>query len=167
VSLSGAVYGRGSGAQGDGTLRGGAAGLAPNFYNWGVGLTVAVPLLDFKAVRARTAAALADVSLAQARGAEVTRELGIRQASARAEIDRARRVDLLLTPQLEATRTTEQQILTRYRVGLATIADVADAQRLLAQTESDAAVARLAVWLALLHAADAGGDLSAFIAATR
>ncbi len=167
VSLSGAVYGRGSGAQADGTLRGGAVGLAPNFYNWGVGVTVAVPLLDFKAVRARTAAALADVSLAQARGAEVTRELGIRQASARAEIDRARRVDLLLTPQLEAARTTEQQILTRYRVGLATIADVADAQRLLAQTESDAAVARLAVWLALLHAADAGGDLSAFIAAIR
>jgi outer membrane protein TolC len=128
-------------------------------------VTVAVPLLEFKAARARTAAALADVSLAQARGAEVARDLTIRQASARAEVERARRVALLLAPQLEAARITEQQVLTRYRVGLAAIADVADAQRLLAQTESDAAVARLAVWLALLHAADAAGDLSSFIAA--
>jgi outer membrane protein len=167
VSLSGAVYSRGSGGQADGTLQGGSAGLWPDFYNWGVGVTVAVPLLEFKAVRARTAAARAGASLAEARGAEVARDLAIRAASAGAEIDRARRVTLLLAPQLEAARITEQQVMTRYRVGLATIADVADAQRLLTQTESDAAVARLAVWLALLHAADASGDLSAFIAAIR
>ena len=167
LSLAGAVYGRGSGARADGTLEGGASGLAPDFFNWGVGVTLAVPLLDFKAVRARTAAAAADQSAAEARADDVARDLAIRQASAAAEVERARKVADLLVPQLEAARATEQQVLTRYRVGLATIADVADAQRLLAQTESDAAVARLAVWLALLHAAEASGDLDAFRAAAQ
>jgi outer membrane protein len=167
LSLSGAVYGRGSGALADGTLRGGSAGLTPDFPNWGVGVTIAAPLLDFKAVRARTAAAAAELAIAQERGDDVARDLAIRQASASAEVAHARKVADLLLPQLDAARTTERQVLTRYRVGLATIADVADAQRLLAQTESDAAVARLAVWLALLHAAEASGDLSTFLAAVQ
>jgi outer membrane protein len=118
-------------------------------------------------VRARTAAAAAQVAIAEARGADVDRDLAIRQASAVAAVDRARAVADLLRPQLEAARVAEQQVLTRYRVGLATLVDVADAQRLLTQTESDAAVARLAVWLALLQAAEARGDLTDFLTAAQ
>lgn len=167
LSLSGAVYARGSGALADGTLRGGSAGLRPDFFNWGIGVTVAVPLLEFKAVRARTAAASAEVSLIEARSADVARDLTIKRTTASAEVTRARQVVRLLETQVEAARTNERQVLTRYRVGLTSLTEVADAQRLLAQTESDAAVAHLAVWLAWLHVADATGDLTAFVAALR
>ena len=66
---------------------------------------------------------------------------------------------------LERQAATEAEIRARarYQAGLANITEVAEAQRLLAQAEADDALARLAVWRALLAAAQARGDLSAFL----
>jgi len=50
---------------------------------------------------------------------------------------------------------------------LASITEVAEAQRLLAQAEADDAVARLGVWRALLAAAQVRGDLTPFLEQTR
>jgi len=50
--------------------------------------------------------------------------------------------------------------MARYQAGLATIVEVADAQRLLLQAEVGDAVARIGVWRALLAEAAARGDLS-------
>jgi hypothetical protein len=47
------------------------------------------------------------------------------------------------------------------------VAEVADAERLLAQAESDAAVAQLGVWRALLARAQASGDLTPFLELAR
>ena len=47
------------------------------------------------------------------------------------------------------------------------ITEVADAQRVLAQAESDAAVARLSVWRAVLAESQAAGDLTPFLHAIR
>jgi hypothetical protein len=44
------------------------------------------------------------------------------------------------------------------------LTEVADAQRVLAQAESDAALASLALWRADLAQAAAGGDLTRFLA---
>ena len=51
----------------------------------------------------------------------------------------------------------------RYDSGLATITEVADATRVLAQAEADDAIARLGVWRALLAVAQVHGDLTPFI----
>jgi outer membrane protein TolC len=62
--------------------------------------------------------------------------------------------------QLQAARVLEQQSRARYDAGLATIVEVADAQRLLLQAEVGDAVARLGVWRAWLAEVAAGGDVS-------
>jgi outer membrane protein TolC len=63
----------------------------------------------------------------------------------------------------QAATAGESQARARYQNGLASVTEVAEAQRLLAQAEADDAVARLGVWRALLATAQAHGDLSPFI----
>jgi outer membrane protein TolC len=68
------------------------------------------------------------------------------------------------TPVERAAATQgESQARARYQNGLASVTEVAEAQRLLAQAEADDAVARLGVWRALLAAAQARGDLTPFL----
>ena len=63
----------------------------------------------------------------------------------------------------QAATAGESQARARYQNGLASVVEVAEAQRLLAQAEADDAVARLGVWRALLATAQAHGDLAPFI----
>ena len=63
----------------------------------------------------------------------------------------------------EAAVAAESQARARYQNGLANITEVAEAQRLLAQADTDDAVARLAVWRALLAQAQVRGDLTPFL----
>ena len=65
--------------------------------------------------------------------------------------------------QVSAARAATQQAIARYESGLATIDQVAEAQRLLTQAEIDDALAHLGVWRALLGVATAAGDLQPFI----
>ncbi len=65
--------------------------------------------------------------------------------------------------QVAAARAATQQADARYRSGLGTIDEVAEAQRLLTQAEIDDALARLGVWRGLLGVAAAAGDLQPFI----
>jgi outer membrane protein TolC len=62
-----------------------------------------------------------------------------------------------------AADDTQTRARARYDSGLASITEVADAQHLLAQAETDDAVARLGVWRALLAQAQAAGDLTPFL----
>ncbi|NUN94937.1 MAG: TolC family protein, partial [Candidatus Omnitrophica bacterium] len=55
--------------------------------------------------------------------------------------------------QLQAAKAVEGQATARYKAGLGTIVEVAEAQRLLAQAEADNALANLNVWRALLAVA--------------
>ena len=52
-----------------------------------------------------------------------------------------------------------KQAMARYKAGLSTAIELADAERLLTQAEMDDAIARLNVWRALLGVAVAQGDL--------
>jgi len=63
----------------------------------------------------------------------------------------------------DAATAGESQARARYQNGLASVVEVAEAQRLLAQAEADDAVARLGVWRALLATAQAHGDLAPFL----
>ena len=89
--------------------------------------------------------------------------LKTQDAKARAIIEAARRTAENTPLQLKAAQETELRARVRYENGLTTVIEVAEAQRLLAQAEADDAVARLAVWRALLIAARAQGDLTPFL----
>jgi outer membrane protein TolC len=166
-NIQGTTYARGTGAKPDFTTLGGANGLAPNYYNWGIGFSVLFPIMDYKAIGEKKRIEAAHERVEQAKLSQVQLELDTRQARARATLDGARQVAANIPVQLEAARAAEQQASARYRTGLGTIAEVAEAQRLLTQTEIDDALAKLGEWRGLLAVAAAQGSLESFLKAAR
>jgi outer membrane protein TolC len=164
-SVQATTYSRGTGARPDFTTLGGANGLAPNFYNWGIGFSVKFPLLDYAPVRAQQAQELANIRAEESRYQLVLTELETRRNQALVRLEAARKLADLAPDQFEAARAAESQAQARYKAGLATVLEVADTQRALAQAEIDNGLARLNVWRALLALRTAEGDLSAFVQA--
>ena len=64
------------------------------------------------------------------------------------QIEAAQRIARNTPLEFEAARTLEAQAEARYRAGLGTVVEVADAHRLLRQAETGDALARLGVWRA-------------------
>src|SRR5207244_11600481 len=89
--------------------------------------------------------------------------LKAQQARAQALFDASLRIAQNTPVQLKAAQEAEFRARARYDAQLATITEVADAQRLLLQAEIDDTVARLNVWRALLVAAKVQGSLSPFL----
>lgn len=160
--FNGALAARASGANVDGTIDGGH-GLWPDVPNWAAGLTVSFPFLDFTANRARLAVETAEASASRARLQGVTQRKQIEVRQAEVMLDAASRMAGQIPVQLAAARQADAQARARYEAGLTGILEVADAQRLLAQAESEEALASLAVWRARLALASALGDLAPFI----
>lgn len=162
-----ATYGRGTGALTDGRVLGGWNGLAPDTFNWAVGFTARFQLFDFATLRRKKAIEQQNQGFESARFNQVIQELTTQAAKAKADWDAARRIAANTPVQLEAARSTEQQVRARYQAGLATLLEVADAQRLLTQAETEDSIARLRVWRALLGIAAAQGDLEPFLSEVR
>jgi len=159
-----AVFGRGSGAQYNGALEGGATGLGLDRANWAAGVQLVFPnLFEFTALRARRQASEATTRAERARYDEALLTVTSEQHAAAAMVDAARAVAAQTPVQVAAARQTELQASARYQAGLASIVEVADAQTLLVQAEYQDAAARVDVWRALLAEAVARGDLAPFV----
>ena len=161
--LQSAVYGRGSGANTDGTFQGGSNGLGIDRSNWAVGLTVTFPLFDIFSIRARKGIEFANEQAEAARYDQTIQDLTGQLKKAQASLEGARKVAEATPVELQAARATETQETARYQAGLATLVDVSDAQSLLVQAEIDDALAQLAVWQNLAAVAASQGDLSPFL----
>ncbi len=157
-----AVFGRGTGARIDGSFDN-SKGLYPNTGNWAVGMTITFPAFDIFGIRARRRVEGANVLAEKARYDQTIQTLKTEDAKARALVEAARRIAENTPIQLNAARETELRARVRYENGLTNVIEVTEAQRLLAQAEADDAVARLAVWRALLIAARSQGDLTPFL----
>jgi len=157
-----AVFGRGTGARIDGSFDN-SRGLYPNTGNWAVGMTITFPAFDIFGIRARRRVEGANVLAEKARYDQTIQTLKTEDAKARALVEAARRIAENTPIQLNAARETELRARVRYENGLTNVIEVTEAQRLLAQAEADDAVARLAVWRALLIAARSQGDLTPFL----
>lgn len=156
------VYGRGSGANTDGTIQTGLNGLGLDRSNWAAGLTVAFPVFDIFSIRAQKQVALANERAERARYDQTLNGLTGQLRQAQATLDAARRVAENTPIELHAARDAEAQARARYQAGLANIVEVAEAQGLLVQAEIDDALARLAVWNDLASVTAAQGDLQPF-----
>src|SRR6266853_943632 len=161
--LQSSVYGRGSGWDPAGKFEGGTAGLGPDRSNWAVGLSVTFPVFDILAIRSRKAVESANERAEAARYDQTLQDLTGQLRKAQASLEGARSVAENTPQELDAARTTEGQQRSRYQAGLATLVDVADAQSLLVQAETDDALARLAVWQNLASVSAAQGDLGPFL----
>lgn len=166
-NLLGSAFGRGTGANPDGTTGGWWSGFGPNTGNWAIGFAMTFAFFDFAQLRARRDIEAHNERAESARLEQVTREISGARDRATAQFEGAQRIAANTPAQLKAARDTEQQATARYRAGLSTAVEVADAQRLLTQAEIDDSLARLSVWRALLGVAAAAGNLDPFLEKAR
>jgi outer membrane protein TolC len=163
-SLQGSAYARGTGAELNGINLGGLNGLAPSTQDYALGFTVTFPVFDKAAIQAREAGQSANIRAETARYRQIAIDLKARWNRAVATLAGARNVAANTPVEVAAARAATQQATARYQSGLGNIDEVAEAQRLLTQAEIDDALARLAVWRALLGVAIAAGDIQPFLA---
>ena len=164
-NVQAASYARGSGAMPDGTTLGGVHGLGPNIHNWGAGFTVTFPTLDFLSLAPKKEVEDARIRIQNAQVEQVRREIDMNVQRAKVQLTAARQMALNTPAQLDAARAAERQAGARYRAGLGTLAEVAEAQRLVAQAEIDDSLARLNIWRGMLAVSYAQGDLQPFLEA--
>ncbi len=162
-NLQSAFSGRGTGALTTGGFRGGGSGLLPSTPNFAVGMSVTFPAFDIFTIRARRRIEAGNEAVESARLDQTVQALKGQYARAQALVDGALRIARETPNQLKAAQEAETLTHERYKYGLATVTEVAETQRLLAQAEVDNSVARLNVWRALLVAARLQGDLKPFL----
>lgn len=154
---------RGSGEKSNGLSSPGIDGLNASAYNWEAGLTVELPLTDFFSIRQRKKIEIFYRRREEAIYDETVQSITGQLAQSKAVLDGARRVAQNTPVELKASRDSEIQALARFRAGVGTIVDVAEAQRLLVQAEIDDSLARLSIWRALADLASAEGNLDPFL----
>jgi outer membrane protein TolC len=162
-NLEAATYARGTGALPDGATLGGGNGLAPNYFNAGIGFTVSFPAFSLFSVRAQEEQEAAIGRSASAKYQQVLTDLQAQLNTAEATLMQARRISAVTPKEVTDARTGFNQASAQYHSGLATIVAVAEAQRLLAQAEIDDSLAQLAVWRAMLQIQTVQGDISGFL----
>jgi outer membrane protein TolC len=162
ILLQSTIVGRGTGAVTPGIPSFGN-GAWPQVANWAVGAAVTFPAFDMFSINARKKVETENELAETARYDRTIQALTTQQAKARALLKAAAEIAKNTPVEREAATQGESQARARYQNGLASVVEVAEAQRLLAQAEADDAVARLGVWRALLAAAQARGDLTPFL----
>jgi outer membrane protein len=162
ITLQSTIAARGTGAETPGVPSFGN-GLWPQVPNWAVGAAVTFPAFDFFSINARKKVEAQNELAESARYEQTIQALTTQDAKARALLKAATEIAKNTPVEREAATAGESQARARYQNGLASVTEVAEAQRLLAQAEADDAVARLGVWRALLAAAQARGDLAPFL----
>jgi outer membrane protein TolC len=135
--------------------------------NWAVGLTATFSLLDFSAIRAQKQQAHFHNLAEMARYDRVIQELTAQQVKARSLVESTKLIAENTPIQFQAARLTEAQAAAQFKVGLATVVDVSEAQRLVVQAAVDDARARLGVWKALLALSGVQGELSEILRLAR
>ena len=166
-TTEGLLSARGSGEKADGSTERGLNGLGFTAYNWEAGLTVQMDLTSIFAIRARKRVEVANRRQEEANYTQTLQVLTAQQKAAAAKLDGARRIAQNTPVELASSRQGELRATARFRAGLGTTVDVAEAQSLLAQAEMDDSVARLSIWRALVAVAEANGDLTPFLDAAK
>ena len=162
ITLQSALAARGTGAETPGVPSFGN-GLWPQVPNWAVAASVTFAAFDMFSINARKKVEVQNELAESARYEQAIQTLTTQDAKARALLKAATAIAKNTPVERDAATAGESQARVRYQNGLASITEVAEAQRLLAQAEADDAVARLGVWRAFLAVAQAHGDLAPFL----
>jgi outer membrane protein len=164
IFLQAEGFARGSEVGTNGSIIGNWNGLAPARGNWIAGATITFPnVFDFKALSAEKRITKANERSQQALYDQTIQDLTGQVQTALSALKSAQLVAQQTPIELSAARASETQSRARYDAGLATIVEVAEAESLLAQAETDDAVARLNVWRGLFGVAYAQGNLDPFL----
>lgn len=159
-------FGRGTGVLAAGKFAPGTAGLAPTASaNWAAGVGMDFSFTRWRAQRIQTGIAKAQAAQERARQQQVEAGLAMARQKASADWNAARTVAQESPIGLAAAKAGEAQARVRYQTGLASLVDLANAEQLLTQADSDNALGQLQVWRALVETAFAAGDLQPLVTA--
>jgi outer membrane protein len=163
ITLMELSSGRGSGESAPGVPPAGVAGLAPTTYNWEAGINLQLPISDYFFFRRRKKVEVFNKQREEALYAQTMQTITGQVAQNNAVLEGARRAAQNTPIELKASRDSETQARARFQAGVATLLDVAEAQRLLVQAEIDDVLARLSIWRALADLAASQGNLDPFL----
>ncbi|HJT72615.1 MAG TPA: TolC family protein [Chitinophaga sp.] len=162
LGLWGTAYARGSGIDNNGIVKT-TDGLAFQRYNYGVGLQLSIPILQFARVRSQ----LQQQTLLVRSGEEKLNEaaLQIRKQNELADTTLNTALNVVKETPLfyESASFSYKALQSRYQSGLANFADLVQAQYALVKAATDNKTAYMAVWKALLYKAAVNGDLNLFL----
>lgn len=158
---------RGSAWQDASHYLGGGHGTYPNMMNYAVAVTLNWTPTDVFEARAREKVQQANIEAEKAKYDELIEQLKTADAQAKALIESATQIAQHTPVQIAAAKMANLQTTQRYKAGLATLADVAEAQKLLTQAEVDDSLAKLGVWSAYLGGAESKGSLTPFMSLVR
>ena len=162
IALQSAASARGSGADVPGLVNT-SDGLWPRVPNWTAGVFISLPVSGLFTLKPQKRVEAQNEIAERARYDQTIADLQTQQLRAQALLTAASAIAQNMPVVRRAADETQQRARARYDSGLTSITEVAEAQHLLAQAEADDAVARLAVWRALLAQAQAAGDLTPFL----
>jgi outer membrane protein len=157
-----AIWGRGSGNRGP-TASPVADGVVPQVANWVAGFSVSFPAMDYFKIKAQKRMAVQNEQAQRANYDLAIQVLTQKDARAKILLDNARRIADETPVLIKAAKENEIKALERYRVGLSTIVEVAEAERILARADVEDSIAEVRVWRSILATSYAQGNLSPFM----
>ena len=164
LRLTGTYYVRGSGVAND-LSADHNAGAGFNFerYNYGIGLALSLPILDY--ARYGHQIKMQESQLSASQYALESQELAINQQlrSASEQLEYALFSANETPVQLRSSQYAYEMMRARYESGLVNFQELVQTQYLLTEAEVNDINARISAWQALLQQAAASGDLSLFL----
>lgn len=162
LGVWGTAYARGSGIDNNGRVKA-TDGLAFQRYNYGAGLQLSFPILQFARIRSQVQQADFLVRSNEEKLQEVALQVRTQRALADTTLGTALTVAKETPLYYESAGFSYKAMQSRYQSGLANFADLMQAQYALIKAATDNKTAYMAVWKALLYKAGVNGDLSLFL----
>ena len=162
LSLWGTAYGRGSGIRYDGYVHS-EDGLSFSRYNYGAGIVVSVPLLQFARTHYQIRSQDALIQATRERLHATTLQITKQKQLADVTFSNALKIAHESPTFLGASTYAYKGLLSRFNSGLLTYAELIQAQYALVQSEADSKKAYVEAWKALLYVAAVSGDLNLFV----
>lgn len=162
LGLWGTAYARGSGIDNNNSVKS-TDGLAFQRYNYGLGLQLSVPILQFAKVRSQVQQQDFLVRSNEEKLNEVSLQIRKQNELADTTLGTAITVSRESPLFYESASFSYKALQSRYQSGLANFADLMQAQYALLKAAADSKTAYMAVWKALLYKTAVNGDLNLFL----
>jgi outer membrane protein len=168
LNVIGGLFARGSGIAPDGSLQSDFSSALSGFRrNSAIGLTLSMPVVDALLTGSRAGVAQARVDADRAELVAQEDRLRTQRSAAAANLVVAFETVRESPVQLAAASAAYEQMSARYSAGLATLAELAQAQYALTRAQADNVIAHIGAWAAWLDACAAAGDLAPFLVYVR
>ena len=162
LALWGTAYARGSGIRYDGYVNS-EDGLSFSRYNYGAGLILSVPLLQFTSLRHQVNAQESIIKSDQEKLNLIKLQLDKQREIAEITLNNALKIAQESPSFYQSAEFSYRTLKSRYNSGLVNYADYIQAQYALIKSETDLKRAYIEAWKALLYNAAVQGDINIFL----